>query len=691
MGRASLAIACALSALCLQAQVRADAGAPQPAPGAQPGQARPTLAHYLQALGQARLAPAQTSTVAQLRALLAQAERLYVDGNYDQAAILLLEAVESPRFAAFHDFEEYAAAEHMAGSALLRLGALETARVYLERAVDRGPRSAYYGPSVRAYVDVALRLGDLQAAEQWLAKREAAMTPDARGELDYLRARGRYDAGKTAEAATFFERIDKRSRFYANAQYFLGVIAARAKRYHRAEQRFCAVATQGVEDHYSFYVDDRFFAVQDLARLALGRTAHEQGRGDDAFYYYFQVPQDSPRLAQALFEAAYSSYEAKDNDTALDLLDQLEHRFPDSPFVDEAGILRGYVSLARCDFEQADRHFSAFGRHFEPLVAEIGRLLQNPVRRDDLYAELVAAKAGKRPRDAARRTLLALLRVDPEFYRLQADLRDLDAEAARDGRLADAFSALLVRLQGGDRPHTAAPEPRDAERDGLERDLGLAVASVRGLGEQLDALRAAGAPAGQVKAREQELAVLAQRVQALQERARSLLPRGPAAQDTAASGPGLAVLLASDAAFARALPRRSAEVRARLALAASRRAEQALRELRVRLDGMVRRARIGRIDAVMGSKRRIEQQIESLAAGRFPAELHDPLAVQGLLNDDEEYWPFEGEDWPDEYRERYGKQAKPKPAGAAVDRSPSSARGSLRAGGGAAAAPGAAR
>jgi hypothetical protein len=28
--------------------------------------------------------------------------------------------------------------------------------------------------------------------------------------------------------------------------------------------------------------------------------------------------------------------------------------------------------------------------------------------------------------------------------------------------------------------------------------------------------------------------------------------------------------------------------------------------------------------------------------------------VQGFLADDEEYWPFEGEDWPDEYLERYG-------------------------------------
>ena len=58
----------------------------------------------------------------------------------------------------------------------------------------------------------------------------------------------------------------------------------------------------------------------------------------------------------------------------------------------------------------------------------------------------------------------------------------------------------------------------------------------------------------------------------------------------------------------------------------------------------------------MGSKRQVELQIESLAAGRFPAELVDPLRMQSLLRDDEEYWPFEGEDWPDEFEERYSEE-----------------------------------
>jgi hypothetical protein len=87
--------------------------------------------------------------------------------------------------------------------------------------------------------------------------------------------------------------------------------------------------------------------------------------------------------------------------------------------------------------------------------------------------------------------------------------------------------------------------------------------------------------------------------------------------------------------------------------------DRTLRELNERLASELRRARIGRIDAVMGAKRKLELQIESLAAGRFPPELADALRMQSLLRDDEEYWPFEGEDWPDEFLELYPEEDEP--------------------------------
>ena len=129
-----------------------------------------------------------------------------------------------------------------------------------------------------------------------------------------------------------------------------------------------------------------------------------------------------------------------------------------------------------------------------------------------------------------------------------------------------------------------------------------------------------------------------------------------AAEPAAESGGDIPQLLARDASEAGRFERRVLEVRPELLRSANQRAHAELGALHERLGGFLRRARIGRIDAVMGSKRRVEAQVESLAAGRFPAELRDPLLIQGFLADDEEYWPFEGEDWPDEYLERYGNE-----------------------------------
>jgi hypothetical protein len=50
----------------------------------------------------------------------------------------------------------------------------------------------------------------------------------------------------------------------------------------------------------------------------------------------------------------------------------------------------------------------------------------------------------------------------------------------------------------------------------------------------------------------------------------------------------------------------------------------------------------------MGKKRRLELEVESLSAGRFPPELISRKRTPVYLRDNEEYWPFEGEDWPDE-------------------------------------------
>ena len=78
-------------------------------------------------------------------------------------------------------------------------------------------------------------------------------------------------------------------------------------------------------------------------------------------------------------------------------------------------------------------------------------------------------------------------------------------------------------------------------------------------------------------------------------------------------------------------------------------AKDALVRLDRRLSRLLRRARLGRIETVLGKKRSLEVEIEALSQGLLPQSAVDSLEAARYLRDDEEYWPFDGEDWEDEY------------------------------------------
>ena len=658
--------------LVATAPVSADAPTGQPPAGAAKAGAttEAQLSTYFDAFAKKRLLSVATAEVSELRAQLAEAERLAQDGRDEDAVLLLFDVTQHPRFAAYTDLEELSAAYYALGSSLHTLGAEPSARVALRKVLDKGPTDRYFAPAWRRYVDVALATGPSAASLLELEKYGAQLKDDAADELAYLRARVRQDAGDFESAKLRFDQVSRRSRFYVNAQYELGAIAAKERAYRTAEERFCRIARSSDDRHFAFYVDGRYFRVKDLARLGLGRVAHEQGRGDDAFNYYFQVPNDSPRVAEALFEAAYARYEAGDADGAADLLDQLDARYPHSTFADEAAVLRGYVALSRCDFEAANRYFTRFNTEFSPLLAHIDRLLQNPERRAALYETLnvTSGAPSSQPQSTVQRNLLTLLRVQPEFAALHDEVAQLDREAARSGTMSESFALLSARFDGTERPRAAATQLDPVSIERLRQQLSDARRGLRALTEQLDAMRALGAKSAELAAQEKTLAELALHQRKL-ETALTALSRTAAERAAGASERSdareVSRLLSDDVVRAHGFEARFLALRPALVQAANERALIELKALRERLAGFLRRGRIGRIDAVMGSKRRVEQQIEQLSNGQLPLELQDPLRVQGFLGDDEEYWPFEGEDWPDEYLENMPTASPAKPQGAA--------------------------
>jgi hypothetical protein len=625
-----------------------------------------SLAEYFAELERVGLLDVATGSREVMTAEIDRAERLLREGAALEAAVALYAIVESPRFRGFDDFVEYQNAEYYLAVALANAGAFQSALVYLERVMERGPSTLYFAPAHRRAVDIALETRDHRAVlDRLLAlKLTEPIPPGPAGERAYLRARIAYDAGDFRAAEGELAAISRRSRLFSSALYLRSVIRTRNGRFADAAEALCEIADTPDKDRFTFVVDDRYFTIKDLARLGLGRLAHETGAYDDAYYHYFQIPEDSERLPDALFEAAWSMYQKRELATARDLVAEFLDTFPSSPLTPEARLLAGYVELADCEFDASQAHYDRLVAELQPLVDEIERIRKDPQLRSNLFDRAMVRWRDERASEDSHRVaaarpdrtsdkVLALLRLDPEFVRLHEAVSGLRSAAGDAPHVVRAWSALGRRLGRVDVAKVAAE--RDFEEEEVA-DANALVEDVRRLRDEVERARAelrAGVRARTLP--EDAAADEARRLRALGAEIDALEDKAAAAaraiDGTLAAGapPGLAPLVHADLERARDVEKASRRLEERLAAAADRMAEQAIERLHLETRRVLDRAKLGKIDAVIGQKRRLEIEVQDLAAGRFPPELHGQLWEQGLIGDDEEYWPFEGEFWADEY------------------------------------------
>jgi hypothetical protein len=652
--RAALAIAAV-------AAVAGPAAAQPEQPAADP------LARYYAELSAMKLVDVEDANLGTLRRELELAEDLLKSGAFANAAVALYAIVKSPRYAAFTEFVEYQNAEYDLGVALARAGSYGAALDALEAVLRRGPAATYWSPAHRRAVDIALETRDHAGV---LARLEAIRTPDpippsAAGERAYLRGRAAYDRGKLADAEAELVQISKQSRMYSSAVYLRGVIRARRGEYRGSAEAMCEVAATADDDKLTFVVDDRYFTVKDLARLGLGRIAHEQGEYDDAYYHYFQIPEDSSYLPDALFEASWSMYQKRELTTARDLVAEFLREFPASPLWPEASLLAGYVELADCKFDESQRWYDQLVARLQPIVETIDKVRKDRQLRDALfqtairrYREVKQLDVGaKQPVTIAAKTpieeVLALLRLDPKFVRLSDAV--VGTRQLADGAAAVSREWQALGTQLTERKVAAATTAPTLEQEQLA-DANALAGELRRLGARLaesQAEVARGRREGRLTAADADAEQ--QRLAALAAKQRAALAGAVAAADRAAAAvsgkaaPGIRPLIEADLAESRRLDRAAHGLAQKLEAAGDRLAQAAIEKLYEDTRKVLDKAKLGKIDAVIGQKRKLDIEVQDLAAGRFPEELIGKLWNASMIADDEEYWPWQGEYWADEY------------------------------------------
>jgi len=637
------------------ASAPASASVPAPAPSSTSASAPDKtrgdrMRAYHDAMARRKLGSADVMSVEFVAGRVAECELLVSNGRNDEAISKMTEIVEHPRFEQVSDLKEGRAALYLLGHALANAGVHESARAYLKRSITSKGAWDSYGPyarrAVRRLAEVALETRDYRGGLEDLKVVPSSAPAEVQAEVSYVTGRAYEQTGDPETALKAYAAVPQTSRFWSQATYLSGLIHVEKGRLREGENLFCKVADPKRQDRTTpVFADERFFATRDLARLALGRVAHEQLRHDDARYYYYLVPRDSDRLAEALYEAATTRYEKKDYEGARELLDELKALKTHHRYEDEANVLDAYIDLALCRFPDADRKLVAFLKSYEP-VRDAARKLGQSER--GTRALLTAARTGSDAggNDAAGasvtpdqlRAVAALVRIDPLYGEIARKRAVLDREATglrmTMGQLGDMQRSLATT--GGVRPFIEeSGDPQERAQD--------VRASLDGVRRQIDDLEAAKASADKIAPLRKELADLEARLGPV------TTPATDTTSTQAAAGADLPDLFRADLASAASMQQKLDGVRTELGAAETALAKDALRRLDLRLSRLLRRARLGRIESVLGKKRALEVEIEAINAGYLPKDALDSLDAARFLRDNEEYWPFEGDDWPDEF------------------------------------------
>ena len=624
------------------------------------------VARYFTELEALKLVDVDSGNVTTLRRELQIAENLLKDGAFAPAAVALYAIVKSPRYTAFTDFVEFQNAEYDLAVALARSGALGAALDAIDAIIKRGPAAPYWGPAHRRAVDIALETRDHAGV---LARLEAIKTndpipPSASGERAYLRGRAAYDAGKFADAEGELVTISKKSRMYSSAVYLRGVIRARRGELAGSAEAMCEVAGTADDDRLTFVVDERYFTLKDLARLGLGRLAHEAGEYDDAYYHYFQIPDDSVYLPDALFEAAWSMYQKRELATSRDLTAELLKTFPQSPNWPEASLLAGYVELADCTFDDSQKWYDKLAAKLQPIVDEMDKIRKDPELRKALFAKAVTRfkevkstgeVVGKPAASPATPfdEVLALLRLDPKFVRLSDAVTGMHELSGNAPNVVRAWQNLGAQVSEKRVAAVSASktyeEEQLADANAVVEDLRRLAASIDEQVTQIAQARHAGTIAA--KDADDEIARLRELAKKTQTSLTNAIAAADAAaaQVTASAAAGIRPMIKADLDAARHLDKSAHALEQQLLEAGQQLAAQMMDKLYTDTRRVLDKAKLGKIDAIIGQKRKLDIEVQDLAAGRFPEELIGRVWNAGMIGDDEELWPFEGEYWADEY------------------------------------------
>src|SRR5580693_7561583 len=224
--------------------------------------------------------------------------------------------------------------------------------------------------------DIIERVGKYNEAH--VAKFNNHEQQDLFWQLNYLLGRYKYRNGQFPEALGLFDKVDRRSKYYVQAQFFGGVSNVQMRQSKPAVQSFQRIL--GAIEEGDVEVEDEA-RMRDLAYLSMARTFYsasiklddatnaptvDQTRLSAAVKYWNDVDVASEYWLDALFEESWAYFMAGDYSHALGNIHTIEAPYFPNSYYPEADVLRAVIYFANCQYDDALIIVSKFRARYEP-------------------------------------------------------------------------------------------------------------------------------------------------------------------------------------------------------------------------------------------------------------------------------------------------------------------------------------
>jgi len=317
--------------------------------------------------------------------------------------------------------------------------------------------------------DIVERVGKYDVDQ--VAKFNNKEQQDLYWQLNYLLGRYKYRNGQYPEALGLFDKVNRKSKFYVQAQFFGGISNVQLRQSKPAVQAFQRIL--GAIEEGDVEVDDEA-RMRDLAYLSMARTFYsasikldettnaptvDQTRLSAAVKYWNKVNISSEYWLDALFEESWAYFMAGDYSHALGNIHTIESPYFPHANYPEADVLKAVIYFANCQYDDALTIVAQFRGHYEPirdaLTKQLDEFKKSSNPEDAFYRFLKDVRDDKAHMDPKIGPIVKTSLSDRQLLRNLEYVRVLDEEEKRFGKSPNSFRSSKVADLVKDSVHDA--------------------------------------------------------------------------------------------------------------------------------------------------------------------------------------------------------------------------------------------